>query len=267
MVHARIPYRIPLVIGILCAVLGCGGDSKQAEIDALRQEVASLKQAQAESQQMIATLRKAGEPAPRVATVKADGAEGGDGGRVATHVIPIAFSPRKGKEITAVTVVEFADFQCPYCQAAAGVPDQLLKEFPDDVKFVFKHYPLGRHADAFTAAKAAWAAHQQGKFWEMHDLIYRGNIAQIPVETLRGYAEQLGLDMARFDADMKSPAAANAVAGDKQLGKRIRIGGTPAYYVNGKRLTDPSPGNLRARVVQEIAKSKPVAQPGASPGR
>lgn len=260
MVHARLPYRIPLIIGILCAVWGCGGDSKQAEIDALRQEVASLKQAQAESQQMITTLRKAARPAPEVPTVKSDGREGADPARVATHVIPIAFSPRKGKEITAVTVVEFADFQCPYCQAAAGLPEQLVKEFPDDVKFVFKHYPLGRHADAFTASKAAWAAQQQGKFWEMHDLIFRGNIAQIPVETLRGYAEQLGLDMARFDADMSSAKAGNAVSLDKMLGRRIKIGGTPAYFVNGKRLPTNSPAALRAMVAQEVANSKQDGQ-------
>lgn len=278
MVHVPHPYRIPrtigiLCVGVLCALAGCGGDAaKQAEVDALRQEVATLKQAQAESQKALAESRqalaalekKAAAPAKPLAAAKA-GEAAGDAGRSPLHVIPIAFSPRKGNEITAITVVEFADFQCPYCQQAAGLSGALLKEFPNDVKFVFKHYPLGRHADAFKAATASWAAHQQGKFWEMHDLIYRGDIAQLPVEKLRGYAEQLGLDMPRFDEDMKSLKAAQAVTLDKQLGKRIKVGGTPAYFVNGKRFDGRSPAALRALIAQEIADRKPGAEPAAQP--
>jgi len=277
-VHVSHPYRIPLTIGILCvAVLftlaGCGGDAaKQAEIDALRQEVATLKQAQAEaqtalaqSQQAVAALQKAAAAPPKLATAAKTGDAAGDAGRSPLHVIPIAFSPRKGNEITAVTVVEFADFQCPYCQQAAGLPDALLKEFPNDVKFVFKHYPLGRHSDAFKAATASWAAHQQGKFWEMHDLIYRGDISQLPADKLRGYAEQLGLDMARFDADANSLKAARAVTLDKQLGKRIKVGGTPAYFVNGKRFDGRTPAAMRTLIAQEIANRKPDARPSATP--
>jgi protein-disulfide isomerase len=257
-VHVRLPYRIPLTIGILVALSGCGGDgAKQSDVDALRQEVAALKQSQAELRQALGALRKA-RPAPLAA---AAAKTGGDPERVAVYRIPINFSPRKGDEITAVTVVEFADFQCGFCQGAAGLPDQLLREFPDDVKFVFKHYPLGRHRHAFIAAKASWAAQQQGKFWEMHDLIYRGNITEIPVATLRGYAQQLGLDMERFDADMNSPKASRAVSLDKHLGKRLKIGGTPAYFVNGKRLIERSPAGLRAMVAQEIANAKRVPQP------
>lgn len=275
MVHSRLTYRIPLLLGILTALTGCGGgDAKQADVDALRQEVAALKEAQAETQRTLAALQAAARAAatapPAAVAARTAGAmpaapgaadaSPGEAERSPVHVIPIAFSPRKGDEITAVTVVEFADFQCPYCQGAARLPDMLLKEFPGDVKFVFKHYPLGRHRDAFQAATAAWAAHQQGKFWEMHDLIYGGDIAQIPVETLRGYAEKLGLDVQRFDEDMNSPKAAHAISFDKMLGKRLKVGGTPVYFVNGKRLTNNSPAGLRAMVAEEIAKTKPGAQ-------
>jgi len=262
-VHSRLPYRIPLMIGILATLVGCGGDAKQADLDALRQEVAALRQAQEATQKTIEALQKAPPPLAAVPAKPVAGAEpaaGSDAVRTPVHMIPIAFSPRKGNDITAVTVVEFADFQCPYCQGAARLPDLLLKEFPNDVKFVFKHYPLGRHPDAFAAATAAWAAHQQGKFWEMHDLIYGGDITTIPSETLRGYAEQLGLDMKRFDEDRASNPAAKAVSLDKALAKRLKVGGTPTYFVNGKRLTNNSPAGLRSMIADEIAKTKPDAK-------
>jgi len=254
-IHVRLPYRIILVIGTLVALSACsGGDAKQAEVDALRQELAAIKHSQAEMQQTLAVLAKAVQATAALA-------ENADApGREVIHRIPTSYSPRKGDPITPVTVVEFADFQCPYCQAAAGLPDQLLKEFPTDVQFAFKHYPLGRHKDAFNAAKAAWAAQGQGKFWEMHDLIYGGDITQISIEELRGYAEKLGLDMARFDADMTSTKAAQMVGLDKQLGKAIKIAGTPAYFVNGRRAPDRSPATIRAMVAEEIAKLKQGAQ-------
>lgn len=262
MVHVRHPYRIPLMIGILAALAACGGgDGRQAEIDALRQEVATLRQAQAETQQAVAALQKAATQ-PKLATT---GDPAGEDARTAVHIIPIVSSPRKGNDVTAVTVVEFADFQCPFCQQGAGLSDALLKEFPGDVKFVFKHYPLGKHPDAFDAAKAAWAAHQQGKFWEMHDAIYRGDISQLPADKLRGYAEQIGLDTARFDQDMNSLKAAQAVSLDKQLAKRMKVGGTPTFFVNGKRFNERSPAALRALIAREIANSKPGAQPSATP--
>jgi protein-disulfide isomerase len=254
-IHARLPYRIILAIGILLPASGCGrGGATEAEVAALRQEVAQLKQTQATMQQSLDALQQAGKPAPAPAAAKPAADD-------TVHQIPIVYAPRKGNPKAAVTIVEFADFQCPFCQAAAGLPDQLVKEFPDDVQFAFKHYPLDRHPDALGAAKAAWAAQQQGKFWEMYDLIFAGGVENVGVETLRGHAEKLGLDMAKFDADMASPKAQQSVLFDKQIGRSIKLYGTPSYFINGKRAEDRSLPALRAQINAEIAKSKEVAAP------
>jgi protein-disulfide isomerase len=255
-IHAGLAYRIILAIGILLPLSGCGrGDATQAEVEALRGEVAQMKQAQAAMQSTLAALQQASKAAPAAvpSTEAADSA--------APVQIPTVWAPRKGNPDAAVMVVEFADFQCPFCQSAAGLPDQLVAEFPNDIQFAFKHYPLDRHQYALGAAKAAWAAQQQGKFWEMHNLIYSGNIDESGVEVLRGYAQKLGLDMARFDADMTSAKAQQAVLFDKQAGRTIKLGGTPAYFVNGRRVNDRSPAGVRALIVEEIAKSKPDAAP------
>lgn len=249
MVHVRLPYRILLTIGILVLLAGCAGDGRQGEVDALRQEIADLKKTQADLQATIdglqAKLRK------RWGFKQADD-DDPDTKREAVRRIPIDFAPRKGSSVAAVTVIEFADFQCPYCQGAAKVSDQLLQEFPNEVQFFFKHYPIGKHKQALSAAKAAWAAQQQGKFWEMHDLIYGGDIQNLGPDVLRGYAQQLGLDMARFDQDSESAKAAHQVTMDKRLGKAIKIGGTPAFFVNGKKVSNPSPAALRAKVAEEV---------------
>lgn len=260
MFHGRLPYRITLILGIFVTMFAaCGRDASQSEVDALRQEVTALREAQAQMQKAIEGLQEAAKRQP-VAAVSQD-----TPGREAVHRIPTNFSPRKGNQIAAVTVVEFADFQCPFCQAASGLPDQLVREFPNDVQFVFKHYPLGRHAQAFGAAKAAWAAHQQGKFWEMHDLIYGGDIQNLSQDVLRGYAEKIGLDMARYDADLASPKASQTVSIDKALGKRMKVGGTPTYFVNGKRVTETGPGAVRNKVRAELAAAKAAAgQAGAT---
>jgi protein-disulfide isomerase len=257
-IHAGLPYRITLAIGILILPLaGCDRGDTRAEVDALRQQVARLEQTQAAMLKSIAALEEGGRAAPGQPSAPAGAAQGDEQGDV--HDIPVRFSPRKGTG--AVTVVEFADFQCPFCQASAGISDALLTEFPNDVQFAFKHYPLERHPDAMGAAKAAWAAHQQGKFWEMHDLIYGGDISSISAESLRSYAQQIGLDMARFDADMASRKADQAIMYDKQLGRTIKLSGTPSFFVNGRRVTDRSQGAIRTVVLEEIAKNKEAAAP------
>jgi len=261
-VHAHLPYRITLRIGILAVLailVGCGGDTSRSEIDALRKEVAELKAAQAQLEATVSTLqpkwaKKAAAPAavaapadPFAAVAAAEAPE-----RETVLIIPTSFAPRKGPEVAAVTVVEFADFQCPFCQMNAGLPDKLLAEFPNRVRFVFKNFAIGKHPGANRAAKAAWAAHQQGKFWEMHDAIYGGNTQQLSAELLRGYAEKIGLDMAKYDADVASPQAQTAVSFDKIQAKKMRVRGTPTYFVNGKRVQGASQDAVRTKVQAEI---------------
>jgi protein-disulfide isomerase len=140
--------------------------------------------------------------------------------------------PSKGPGDALVTVVEFADYQCPYCARAREPLDQALEKFEGDVRLIYKHFPLPGHRMALPAAKAAWAAHQQGKFWEMHiDLFDSGS----SVKDIGGRAERMGMDKDRFLRDYASAQAAEAVDDDMLAGAKLGVTGTPVFYVNGHR--------------------------------
>ncbi len=245
---APVDHRIILTIGILATLAGCGRDESRSEIAKLRDDVAAMRSVQAEMQTTLAALQqRAASPPPGEVTIGDDGVP-----REVVRRIPTNLNPSKGPKVATVTVIVFADFQCPYCQATAGLADELVREFPDHVRFVFKNYPLGKHPAAMDAAKAGWAAHQQGKFWQMHNMIYGGDIQNLSPEALRGYAEKIGLDMAKYDADVDSDRAAQAVAFDRMAAKSAKVRATPTYFVNGKRVADGTPAGVRAKVRAEI---------------
>jgi len=144
----------------------------------------------------------------------------------------------RGAPMAPVTIVEFSDFQCPFCGAAHPELSRLLREFDGQVKLVFKHFPLSAHARAIPAAHAAEAAAKQGKFWEMHDLLFDHQRALEDADLLH-YAEQLGLDMDRFKADLDSKDVAEKVDADRKQGEALKIEGTPTIYVDGRLLREP----------------------------
>src|SRR5690606_9962715 len=109
--------------------------------------------------------------------------------------------PYKGAAAPLVTIVEFSDFQCPYCGRLAAALDEVVADYPEDVRLVFKQYPLPMHADAEPGARAALAAHAQGKFWEMHDALF-ANSREMSRGALIAHARTIGLDMKRFEADL-----------------------------------------------------------------
>jgi len=148
--------------------------------------------------------------------------------------IDIAGSPVYGSEGAPVTVVVFADFQCPHCKAEAPVLKQAVEKFNGRAKLVFKHFPLSSHPQARQAAIATVAAQEQGKFWEMHDIVFANQNALSDPE-IKAYAKQIGLDMAAFDAAFGSPEATARVERDRALGEQLEISGTPAVYVDGRR--------------------------------
>jgi protein-disulfide isomerase len=154
-------------------------------------------------------------------------------------LIPALNSPTKGHPDAPVRVVEFADFECPFCRATATIGDELVKEFPNQVQFIFKHYPLRRkHENAEAAARAAIAAAKQRRFWQMHDRIFA--TGEVEPEDLRKHAEALGLDMAAFDKMKDSMVAAQAMNRDRQLARDVGAQGTPTFFVNGKKVDEPS---------------------------
>lgn len=141
-------------------------------------------------------------------------------------------SPTKGNGKTVL--VEFSDFQCPYCQAAAGTIRQFVTKRGDRVTLVYKHLPLTSiHAEALPAAKAAWAAGQQGKFWEFHDALFEQQ-KQLGEPLYSSLAKSLKLDVTRFDRDRTSKAAETAINQDVQLAEKLGINGTPFFVMNGR---------------------------------
>jgi len=144
----------------------------------------------------------------------------------------IGKSPVKGPASAKVTIFEFSDFQCPYCKRGRDTMDEMLKAYPNDVKVVFKHFPLSFHKEAEPAARASWAAQQQGKFWEYHDILFN-NQDKLGADYYLATARELKLDETKFKADMNSEAAAKQVKEDNDSGSKNGIQGTPGFFVNG----------------------------------
>jgi len=134
-----------------------------------------------------------------------------------------------------LVIVEYGDYQCPYCGAAYPILKKLMSQFGDQIKFVFRNFPLSEmHQYARAAALAAEAAGLQGKFWEMHDAIYENQRA-LNEMLLMKLAEKLKLNIPQFEEDIKSPKLAEKVDADFESGVMSGVNGTPSFYVNGKK--------------------------------
>ncbi|MEH2349187.1 MAG: thioredoxin domain-containing protein [Nostoc sp.] len=142
----------------------------------------------------------------------------------------IGESPITGSTQSKTVLVEFSDFQCPYCAEAHKTLKQLLAKYPDKVKLVYKNFPLvSIHAEALPAAAAAWAAYQQGKFWEYHDALFT-NQKQLGEALYLDIAKKLKLDISKFKRDLT--LATPAIIRDIQLAEKLAISGTPFFVIN-----------------------------------
>lgn len=148
--------------------------------------------------------------------------------------VPIAGAPVKGPADAKITLVEFSDFQCPYCARAVAQADAILRKHPKEVRLVFKQYPLDIHSQAELAAEAALAAHAQGKFWEMHDKLF-ANSHSISRDRMLEWAKEIGLDAERFRSELDSRKYKPAVEKEIKDGDSAGVQGTPTFFVNGKR--------------------------------
>ena len=138
-----------------------------------------------------------------------------------------------GADHAPVTLVEYGDFECPSCKQAAPLLKMLLERRPGRLRVAFRHYPLeGVHPHAMLAAQAAEAAAAQGKFWPMHDLLF-ANQMHLKIPQLRGYAEQLELDMTRFNAEIGDEVYLQRVREQIEGGNRSNVRATPTIFVNG----------------------------------
>ncbi len=162
-------------------------------------------------------------------------------------------APMRGPANAKVTVVEFSDFQCPYCAKAVGEVNQVLAKYPRDVRLVFKQFPLDNHSQAALAAEASLAAQAQGKFWELHDKMY-ANFRSINRERILAWAKEVGIDLDRFEADLKSHKYAPRVASEVKQGDAAGVEGTPTFFINGKRLNAAFDLNTVGPIIAEELK-------------
>jgi protein-disulfide isomerase len=168
------------------------------------------------------------------------------------ETIDLATAPFEGDAAAPVTLVEFFDYGCPGCMMLKPVLDQVVRENQGRLKVYYKMYPLtSKHPDSFGAAQAAIAAMQQGKFHEMHDLIFE-KFGAHKKDDLRGYAQSIGLDMAKYDADFATAEA--KVRADMKDGESAGVDGTPTLYLNGRKYPGPSdPKYFAAAIEEELA--------------
>lgn len=169
--------------------------------------------------------------------------------------VDITFSEKdhiKGNKDAKVTLVEFSDFQCPACGAYFPIVKQVYETKKDKMRLVYKHFPLAVHKNADEAGYASEAASTQGKFWEMHDMLFSKQSdwseSDKPQEFFEKYAKELKLDMDRFKKDYDDKAVRQKVDDDLAYGTQLLVNGTPTFYLNGVKL-DPSP-----RTVAEFEK-------------
>jgi protein-disulfide isomerase len=169
------------------------------------------------------------------------------------YQVEIGKAPRKGGQQPKITLIEFADFQCPFCARAKNTLDELLKTYKDDLEIVFRHFPLPFHSNAMPAAIAAVAADQQGKFWEMHDKLF-ANQQNLDAASLEKYAQEIGLDMTRFKAALASPQTKAVVEADRKQVDQFAVQGTPSFFVNGRAFSGAYPLESFKMVLDEELK-------------
>ena len=165
-------------------------------------------------------------------------------------------SPMLGPADAWVTVVEFGDFQCPYCARSAPTVHQLAETWPDDVRVVFKNLPLPQHSRALPAAIAAACADEQGRFWDMYDALYADQ-SKLSDADLAQTAQGLGLDVGPWTACLSAGAAEGRVQVDADLAKQIGVPATPCFYVNGRQVRGAQPfDTFRPVVEDELARAR-----------
>jgi protein-disulfide isomerase len=158
----------------------------------------------------------------------------------APRVEVAAVGPSRGPADASVTIVEFSDFQCPFCARAQPVVERVMKAYAGKVRLVFRDFPLSFHSNAARAAEAGHCADEQSRFWPLHDWIFQHQ-NELGAAELSGAARELGLDGQRFDACMATHKYEQAVADNQAAGEKAGVSGTPAFFVNGELLSGAQP--------------------------
>ncbi len=166
------------------------------------------------------------------------------------QVIAKAAAPTKGPASAPIEMIEFSDFQCPFCFRATPTVNQVMSTYGDKIRRVFRHYPLPNHPNARPAAEAAACAAEQGKFWEYHDRLFADQ-SKLSQADLKQDAAALGLDTAKFDSCVDSHKLKSTVDTDLQAGQEAGVDGTPAFFINGRMISGAQTFEVFKRVIDE----------------
>jgi len=172
-------------------------------------------------------------------------------------------APLRGNAAAPVTIVEFSDFQCPFCVRARPTVNRVREVYGDQVRFAFRHFPLAFHEQAQKAGEATACAGDQDKFWEMHDLLWQSQ-GQLQPAALKEHATTLGLDADLFGQCLDSGRHSSVVADDATVGKQLGVSGTPAFFINGRPLTGAQPFEAFAEIIDdELARAARASTSGS----
>jgi protein-disulfide isomerase len=242
----------PLVVAIFATTLAACADpqamsevkAKVDEMQAQQKDILTKLEAIEKGQKEI--LAKAPAAAARPAAPQEDPNK--------VYTLTPGNSYAKGPANAPVTIVEFSDFQCPFCAQAAELVKQITDAYPNDVRVIYKNYPLPFHQQATPAAKAAIAAGKQGKFWEMHDKLF-ANYRTLNDEYYAKAAEEIGLDVEQFKKDFASPETAKMLETEMAEARTAEVRGTPTFFINGKKPQGRSL-ELYKQIIDGILKEK-----------
>jgi len=169
--------------------------------------------------------------------------------------VAAAGHPSKGPTDAPIELIEFSDFQCPFCQRANPTVEQVLKTYGNRIHFVYRHFPLPNHPNARPAAEAAACADEQGRYWQFHDELF-GNPAKLTDADLKEHAVAAGLDPSKFNACVDGRRFKNDVDKDVKEGSAVGVSGTPAFFMNGRALEGAQPFEAFKRVIDEALAAK-----------
>jgi protein-disulfide isomerase len=164
-----------------------------------------------------------------------------------------------GKE-ASVTIVEFSDFQCPYCRSAEPVLKRIRSKYGDKIKLVYMDFPLGMHAHAMDAAVAGRCAADQNKFWQFHDAMFSDQ-SKLDTAGLKASAAKVGLDAKKFDACFSAKTGLKGIKADQAQGEQLGVNGTPTFFVNGRELVGVESENGFSDVIdEELSRAKDASK-------
>ena len=214
---------------------------------------ASLDRATAQFEQTFTALQVI-DAKPGAAAAKPTAAPSKRPDAAKVYEVVVGQAPVKGPANATVTIVEFSDFQCPFCSRVNPTLVRIHETYPDDVRVAFKHMPLSFHKQAPEAHAAAQAAANQGKFWEMHDKIF-ANQRDLNTAAYERYAVQLELDVDQFKKDSASPEVKARIKADQSQAAKLGVTGTPGFFVNGRFLSGAQPfDSFKKLIDQELKK-------------